>query len=168
MTCKIIFWLLARLHLIIFYGNNGVNCKNFQARKRQFFPHKWSDCGFKGTSVNWAWPSLNGSSCEITTTTINNYLQLLYREVKGILLHQWFPRLILPTKTSKAQRGMLFMQNWPREPLVKENSSCTQFIPFRYENARILSWKLCRVCDFLLNRKRNLTSLCLGNHKLVM
>ena len=25
-----------------------------------------------------------------------NYLQLLYRKVKGILLYQWFPRPILP------------------------------------------------------------------------
>jgi len=29
---------------------------------------------------------------------INNYLQLLYREVKGILLYQGFPRPILSTK----------------------------------------------------------------------
>jgi len=28
----------------------------------------------------------------------NNYLQLLYREVKGILLYQGFPRPILSTK----------------------------------------------------------------------
>ena len=31
-------------------------------------------------------------------TNNNNYLQLLYREVKGILLYQWFPRPILSTK----------------------------------------------------------------------
>ena len=30
--------------------------------------------------------------------TYFNYLQLLYREVKGILLHQGIPRLILSTK----------------------------------------------------------------------
>ena len=42
-----------------------------------------------------------------------NYLQLLYREVKGILLYQRFPRVAY--KTSRAQRGMSCRQNWSRE-----------------------------------------------------
>ena len=47
----------------------------------------------------------------------NNYLQLLYSEVKGIL-----PRVHktnIAYKTSRVQRGMFCRQNWLREPLVK-------------------------------------------------
>ena len=48
-----------------------------------------------------------------------SYLQLLYREVKGILLNQGFPRPIF--STSREQRGMFFRQNWSRESVVKYN-----------------------------------------------
>ena len=41
-----------------------------------------------------------------------NYLQLLYREVKGILLYQEFPRSIL----ENAARNV-FRQNWASEPV---------------------------------------------------
>ena len=34
-----------------------------------------------------------------------NYLQLLYRGIKGILLYQGFPRLILPT--NHPEQGMV-------------------------------------------------------------
>ena len=34
-----------------------------------------------------------------------NYFQLLYRDIKGILLYQGFPRLILPT--NHPEQGMV-------------------------------------------------------------
>ena len=34
-----------------------------------------------------------------------NYLQLLYREIKGSLVYQGFPRPILPTKHPERTRG---------------------------------------------------------------
>ena len=44
------------------------------------------------------------------------YLNLLHREVKGILLYRGFSRPILPTKHQErsGQRGMFSMQNWSR------------------------------------------------------
>ena len=51
----------------------------------------------------------------------NNYLQLLYREVKGILLYQGFRRTILLTYTSRAQRGIFCRQIGRVNPNVKKN-----------------------------------------------
>ena len=41
---------------------------------------------------------------------INNFLILLYKEVKGILLYQWFPSPILPTKQQN-RREVSFVGN---------------------------------------------------------
>ena len=41
---------------------------------------------------------------------IINYLHLLYKEVKGILLYQWFPSPILPTK-HQDRREVCFVGN---------------------------------------------------------
>ena len=43
---------------------------------------------------------------------MNNYLQLLYKEVKGILLHKRFLRPILHTKHPERSEGCFFKQNW--------------------------------------------------------
>ena len=61
-----------------------------------------------------------------------NYLQLLYTEVNGILLHQWFPRPILPAKLPERSKkvfvhnfivildenlaeGVVILHNFPKE-----------------------------------------------------
>ena len=73
---------------------------------------RWS----KGSVVNRTLPLCKGWP-KITLTVLFNYLQLLYREVKGILLYQaGIPRTIL---SYLAALRMFSRQNWSREPVVK-------------------------------------------------
>ena len=56
-----------------------------------------------------------------------NYLQLLYREVKGILLYQGFPRPILPTKHPERKEGCFVGEIGRGNPLVKKNFNLSSF-----------------------------------------
>ena len=56
----------------------------------------------------------------------NNYLQLLYIEVREILFYQGFPRLILPTKHQERSEGCLVGKIGRRNSWLSK-SSCTQF-----------------------------------------
>ena len=56
-----------------------------------------------------------------------NYLQLLYREVKGILLYQGFPKPILPTKHPERKEGCFVGEIGRGNPLVKKNFNLSSF-----------------------------------------
>ena len=58
---------------------------------------------------------------EVSNILTIYYLQLLYREVKGILLYQGFPRPILPTKHPESGKGCFADKIGPKK------SGCTKF-----------------------------------------
>ena len=96
-----------------------------------------------------------------------NYLQLLYREDKGIILHQGFSRLILLRSecfVAKIGRG----NPWSSKVLISQR--CIQFY-------RLLRWKCVNFFSktlysgwlfyitVLRDELNNSTSLCWGNHR---
>ena len=65
----------------------------------------------------------------------NNYLQLLYREVKGILPYQGFPRPFLSTKHTERSEGCLLNKigrgiRWLSKTIISRKSSCTKVYRF--------------------------------------
>jgi len=74
--------------------------------------------------------------------TIYNYF--IYREVKGILLYQGFPWLILSTKHPKLVKGTRGLV----KILFSEKIVVHIFIVFWDQNEWIFSRKLCRTGDF--------------------
>ena len=65
---------------------------------------------------------------EVSNILTIYYLQLLYREVRGILLYQGFPRPILPTKHPESGKGCFADEIGPKKVVVQNFIVFLQFL----------------------------------------
>ena len=131
----------------------------FQAKKRRYLPHNWSDKGFKGTVVNRAWASLNVGSHEITPTVPLSHGDTL-QKFSNLYIRTVYPELSPVYTYSDILLDLIFLeycllnlsaQVWKRRPEMRwstlsEVKIFVWLIPLESTNPYILIWSRKKSC----------------------